>query len=68
MIAPFLLEALGSSRAVRAVGWFRRRTRTMQIIGGVLLVAVGAGLATDPCIKFVSWVRNASITTITLPT
>lgn len=38
---PFVLIALGASRAVRALGWLRRHTRTIQIIGGGLLVAVG---------------------------
>ena len=38
---PFVLIALGASRAVRALGWLRRHTRTIQVGGGVLLVAVG---------------------------
>jgi cytochrome c-type biogenesis protein len=38
---PFVAIALGASRAVRALGWLRRHTRTIQIGGGVLLVAVG---------------------------
>ncbi|SHL14833.1 cytochrome c-type biogenesis protein [Pseudonocardia thermophila] len=43
---PFVLIALGASRAVRALGWLRRHTRTIQIAGGVLLVAVGVLLLT----------------------
>jgi cytochrome c-type biogenesis protein len=38
---PFVAIALGASRAVRALGWLRRHTRTIQIGGGVLLVALG---------------------------
>jgi cytochrome c-type biogenesis protein len=38
---PFVAIALGASRAVRALGWLRRHTRTIQVGGGVLLVAVG---------------------------
>ncbi|MGI9003895.1 MAG: cytochrome c biogenesis CcdA family protein [Pseudonocardia sp.] len=38
---PFVLIALGASRTVRALGWLRRHTRTIQIGGGVLLMAVG---------------------------
>jgi cytochrome c-type biogenesis protein len=38
---PFVLIALGASRAVTALGWLRRNTRTIQIAGGVLMVAVG---------------------------
>jgi cytochrome c-type biogenesis protein len=43
---PFVLIALGASRAVRALGWLRRRTRAIQIGGGALLVAVGLLLLT----------------------
>jgi cytochrome c-type biogenesis protein len=38
---PFVLIALGASRAVRALGWLRRNTRRIQLGGGVLMVAVG---------------------------
>jgi cytochrome c-type biogenesis protein len=38
---PFVLIALGAARAVRALGWLRRHTRTIQISGGVLMVVVG---------------------------
>ena len=37
-----MVIALGASRAVTALGWLRRNTRTIQIAGGVLMVAVGA--------------------------
>jgi cytochrome c-type biogenesis protein len=43
---PFVLIALGASRAVRALGWLRRHTRAIQIGGGVLMVAVGVLLLT----------------------
>ncbi|GAA4557372.1 cytochrome c biogenesis CcdA family protein [Pseudonocardia xishanensis] len=39
---PFVVIALGASRAVTALGWLRRHTRAIQIAGGVLMVAVGA--------------------------
>jgi cytochrome c-type biogenesis protein len=38
---PFVVIALGASRAVRALGWLRRHTRGIQFGGGVLLVTVG---------------------------
>lgn len=38
---PFVMIALGASRAVRALGWLRRNTRRIQIGGGALLVVVG---------------------------
>jgi cytochrome c-type biogenesis protein len=43
---PFVLIALGASRAVRALGWLRRHTRAIQIAGGALLVVVGLLLVT----------------------
>ena len=43
---PFVLIALGASRAVRALGFLRRHTRTIQIGGGVLMVGVGVLLLT----------------------
>jgi cytochrome c-type biogenesis protein len=43
---PFVLIALGASRAVRTLGWLRRHTRSIQIGGGVLMVAVGLMLLT----------------------
>jgi cytochrome c-type biogenesis protein len=43
---PFVLIALGASRAVRTLGWLRRHTRSIQISGGVLMVAVGLALLT----------------------
>jgi cytochrome c-type biogenesis protein len=43
---PFVLIAVGASRAVRAMGWLRRNTRAIQIGGGALLVAVGLLLVT----------------------
>lgn len=38
---PFVLIALGATRAVGALGWLRRHTRAVQVAGGVLLVTVG---------------------------
>ncbi len=43
---PFVVIALGASRAVRALGWLRRHTRRIQVGGGVLMVAVGVLLVT----------------------
>ena len=38
---PFVLLALGFSRAQRSVAWLRRNGRRVEIAGGLLLVAVG---------------------------
>nr|WP_242516726.1 cytochrome c biogenesis CcdA family protein [Corynebacterium mendelii] len=43
---PFIVLALGSARAVRAVGFLRRHTRAIQLMGGILLVVVGIALLT----------------------
>ena len=43
---PILLIAGGYSRAGRASGWLRRHHRAIQVVGGVLLLAVGLLLVT----------------------
>lgn len=64
---PFVLLALGSTRAVHAMGWLRQRARLIQIVGGVLLIAVGLALATGLWNEFVTWVRDVFVTNTTLP-
>ncbi|OBJ69477.1 cytochrome c biogenesis CcdA family protein [Mycobacterium sp. 1274756.6] len=64
---PFVLLALGSARAMAGLGWLRRHTRTIQVIGGLLLIAVGAALVTGVWNEFVSWVRDALVSNVRLP-
>ncbi|MEV0948050.1 cytochrome c biogenesis CcdA family protein [Rhodococcus sp. NPDC049939] len=64
---PFVILAFGSSRALRGVGWLRRNARTIQVFGGIMLVAVGIALVTGAWDLFVSWVRDAFITDTVLP-
>ncbi|MBO0855975.1 MAG: cytochrome c biogenesis protein CcdA [Nocardia sp.] len=64
---PFVILAFGSATALRGVGWLRRNSRTIQIVGGVLLVAVGIGLVTGMWDQFVGWVRNVFVSQVTLP-
>ncbi|ALA66619.1 cytochrome c biogenesis CcdA family protein [Corynebacterium lactis] len=64
---PFILVAFGSARAVRGVDFLRRHSRTIQIIGGVLLVAVGVALVTGLWDMFVAWVQAAFITDTVTP-
>jgi cytochrome c-type biogenesis protein len=64
---PFVLLAFGSARAVQSLGWLRRHTRGIQIFGGVLLMLVGAALVTGLWGDFVSWVRDAFVSDVTLP-
>ncbi|MBF6334336.1 cytochrome c biogenesis protein CcdA [Nocardia abscessus] len=64
---PFVVLAFGSASALRGVGWLRRNSRTIQIVGGMLLVAVGAALVTGAWDLFVAWVRDAFVSEVTLP-
>jgi cytochrome c-type biogenesis protein len=54
---PFVLLALGFRWAVRAAGWLRRHTRGVQLVGGVMLVAVGVLLVTGLWGQFIAWLR-----------
>ena len=64
---PFVLLAFGSARAVAGLGWLRRNTRTIQIIGGALMILVGAALVSGLWNEFVSWVRDAFVSDVRLP-
>ncbi len=64
---PFIVLALGSAKALRGVGWLRTHARTVQIVGGVLLMVVGIALVTGAWDLFVSWVRDAFISEVILP-
>ncbi|MBF6357531.1 cytochrome c biogenesis protein CcdA [Nocardia higoensis] len=64
---PFVVLAFGSAGALRGVGWLRRNSRTIQIVGGILLVAVGVALVTGAWDLFVAWVRDAFVSEVTLP-
>ncbi|MGV0397008.1 cytochrome c biogenesis CcdA family protein [Corynebacterium suicordis] len=64
---PFVLVALGSARALRGVDWLRRHSRTIQMLGGALLIIVGILLLTGQWAMLVEWIRVAFITDTTLP-
>ncbi|APE37383.1 cytochrome C biogenesis protein ResC [Nocardia mangyaensis] len=64
---PFVVLAFGSAGALRGVGWLRRNSRTIQVIGGIMLVAVGIALVTGAWDQFVSWVRDGFVSEVTLP-
>jgi cytochrome c-type biogenesis protein len=63
---PFVLVALGTHWAVRAVGWMRRHIRALQISGGVMLLALGVLLVSGLWGEFIAWLRGP-ITGYTLP-
>jgi cytochrome c-type biogenesis protein len=64
---PFLLLAFGSAWAVRGLSWLRRHTRTVQLLGGILLIIVGLALVTGLWNEFISWVRDAFVSDFRLP-
>lgn len=64
---PFVLLAFGSARAVQGLAWLRTHARAIQIFGGVLLIVVGTALVTGVWNDFVSWVRDAFVSDVTLP-
>lgn len=64
---PFVALAFGSATAMRGVGWLRRHARAIQILGGVMLVAVGIALLTGMWELFVGWLRNEFVSTVVLP-
>ncbi|RAU93750.1 cytochrome c biogenesis protein CcdA [Mycobacterium colombiense] len=64
---PFVLLAFGSAGAVGGLSWLRRHTRAIQILGGVLLITVGALLVSGVWNDFVSWLRDAFVSDVRLP-
>ncbi|NBQ42705.1 MAG: cytochrome c biogenesis protein CcdA, partial [Mycobacteriaceae bacterium] len=44
-----------------------RNSRSIQILGGTLLIAVGLALVTGLWSDFVSWVRDAFVSDVRLP-
>ncbi len=64
---PFIALAFGSSSALRGVGWLRRHSRTIQIVGGVMLLAVGIALLTGAWELFIAWIRDEFVTSVVLP-
>lgn len=64
---PFLLVALGFGWATTTVGFLRRHTRTIQIIGAVMLIAVGIAMLTGLWGAFLAWLQNRLAQTGTVP-
>ena len=55
---PFVLIAAGLDRAGRASGWLRRHQRTIQVVGGVMLVLVGVMLMTGIWENLNRWLQT----------
>ncbi|MCT2585654.1 cytochrome c biogenesis CcdA family protein [Actinophytocola gossypii] len=64
---PFLVIALGARWTVRTSGWLRRNSRTIQLVGGVLLFVVGVLLVTGLWGELTSWLRITFIRDTELP-
>ncbi|HZK31401.1 MAG TPA: cytochrome c biogenesis CcdA family protein [Corynebacterium sp.] len=58
---PFLLVAAGANWAMSSIGFLRRHSRTIQIIGGLLMVLVGVLLLTGAWNHFVGWARQLTV-------
>lgn len=55
---PFFAAGLGISRLTRALAWFRRHMRTVNLVSGVLLVAVGLMLLTGRFFQLSIWLQK----------
>jgi cytochrome c-type biogenesis protein len=56
---PFVVVALGWSRASRLLGALRRHQRAVQVLGGLLLVTVGALMVSGVWTSLVSRLGSA---------
>jgi len=55
---PFLLLAFGAGWATGAMGFLRRNTRTIQIVGAVCLIVLGALMLTGVWGSFIAWLQG----------
>lgn len=54
---PFIVVGLLFGRAGRALEFVRRHARSLQILGGAMLVLVGVAMATGLWDQFIAWLR-----------
>lgn len=64
---PFIALAFGSTSTLAGIGWLRRHSRSIQLVGGILLIAVGTALVTGALAQFVGWIRDEFVTNVGLP-
>jgi len=55
---PFILAGLGVSRLTSALAWFRRHVRTVNVVSGVLLIAVGLLMLTGQFFQLSIWLQK----------
>lgn len=58
---PFVVVALGSAKAMQGVGWLRRHSRAIQIVGGITLIIVGLALVSGYWALFINVVRQWTV-------
>lgn len=63
---PFLLLAFGFGWATSALGFLRRNSRIIQVIGALCLIAIGLAMVTGLWGNFLAWLQNRTIGTETL--
>lgn len=56
---PFIIAAMGFSAATRVNSWLRRHIRTINLIGGALLMLIGLLMLLGVWQSFISWVGYA---------
>lgn len=64
---PFLALAFSSAWAVRSLAFLRRNARTIQLVGGVLMIVVGCLLLFGWWNDIVDWIRISLIADVELP-
>ena len=55
---PFLLLAFGAGWATGAMGFLRRNTRTIQVVGAACLIVLGALMLTGVWGLFIAWLQG----------
>jgi cytochrome c-type biogenesis protein len=55
---PFIAAGLGISRLTGALGWFRRNIRTLNLVSGILLVAVGLLMVSGQFFHLSIWLQK----------
>ncbi len=55
---PFVIAGLGISRLGRAVSWFRRHIRQVNLVSGLLLVSVGLLLVSGQFFRISIWLQK----------
>jgi cytochrome c-type biogenesis protein len=56
---PFLLAGIGVSRLTKAVAWLRHHVRTINLVSGALLVAMGLLFLTGQLFQLSIWMQKA---------